>query len=85
MTSIDYSELEWWYNWKVDERYYCTVLVIDASQYSKPKGFNKLLVDMFGEKYGGCRYESSMNGYECWFRRQEDIIAFKLLIPTRND
>ena len=78
MQSIETSDLEWCANWTQDNRYYCTVFV-KSNRFKKPKGFHKLLEDLFGRRYGGFRYDSLRNGYECWFRNQEDMLTFKLL------
>ena len=76
--SIAPSDLEWCANWEQDQRFYCT-LFIRSNRYQKPTGFHKLLEELFGNKYGGFRYDQHRNGYECWFRNKEDMLTFKML------
>ena len=76
--SITTNDLEWCANWTQDNRYYCTMF-IRSKRYSKPKGFHKLLEDLFGSTYGGFRYDNHRNGYECWFKSKEDMLTLKLL------
>lgn len=80
---ITTNELEWCANWTQDDRFYCTVF-IKSNRYSKPKGFGKFLEGLFGDKYGGFRYDNHRNGYECWFRNQEDMLTFKLVACNGN-
>lgn len=81
--SITTNDLEWCANWTQDNRYYCTVF-IKSSRYKKPNGFHRFLEELFGSKYGGFRYDQYRNGYECWFRSQEDMLTFKLVACNGN-
>ena len=81
--SIAPNDLEWCANWTQDNRFYCTVF-INGHKYQKPNGFHNLLEGLFGPKYGGFRYDQYRNGYECWFRKQEDMLTFKLLAGNGN-
>lgn len=76
--SITTSDLEWCANWTQDNRYYCTVF-IKGSRYKKPRGFHDFLEGLLGSTYGGFRYDQYRNGYECWFKSQEDMLTFKLV------
>ena len=76
--SITTNDLEWCANWTQDNKFYCT-LFIKGNKYSKPRGFNKLLQELFGETFGGFRYDQYRNGYECWFKNKEDMLTLKLL------
>lgn len=51
---IESHDLEWCANWEQENRFYCT-LFIKGQRYSKPKGFARLLEDLFGDKFGGFR------------------------------
>ena len=61
----------------MDNRYYCTLFAKDPN--NKPIGFHKLLENMFGTKYGGFRYDRYKNGYQVWFRNQDDMLTLKML------
>lgn len=78
MPSITTNDLEWCANWTQDNRYYCT-MSIRSNAYSKPKGFSDLLEELFGNDYGAFRYDNNRYGYECWFRKKEDMLTLKLL------
>jgi len=79
---VKMQDLEWCANWKMDNRYYCSVLSIDPNR--KPTGFHRFLENMFGNKYGGFRYDHNRNGFEVWFRNREDMLTFKLLSANKN-
>lgn len=81
--SITTNDLEWCANWKQEDRFYCT-LFIRSDRYSKPHGFHSLLEELFGDKYGGFRYDNHRNGYECWFKNKEDMLTLKLLANTKT-
>jgi len=76
------EDLEWCANWQMDNRYYCSLFAKDPN--SKPTGFHKLLENMFGSKYGGFRYDRNKNGYQVWFRNQEDMLTLKMLSGTKG-
>ena len=76
------QDLEWCANWQMEDKYYCTLFI--RENYSKPKGFARLLEDLFGHKYGGFRYDQYRHGYECWFRNKDDMLTLKLLSANKN-
>ena len=73
---VKMQDLEWCANWKMDDRYYCSIFNRNSTS---SKGFDKLLENMFGTKYGGFRYDQRLCGYEVWFRKKEDMLTLKLL------
>jgi len=81
--SIETNDLEWCANWTQEDRFYCT-LFIKSQRFSKPKGFAQLLEDLFGDKFGGFRYDQYRHGYECWFRNKEDMLTLKLMANNEN-
>ena len=79
---VKMSELEWCANWQMEDRHYCSLFVRDANK--KVKGFNDLLENMFGPRYGGFRYDKRHNGYEVWFRNKDDMLTLKLLSGKKD-
>lgn len=77
--SITTNDLEWCANWQMEDKYHCS-LVGNQNTF---KGFNKLMENMFGSKYGGFRYDRRRYGYEVWFRNKDDMLTLKLLTQKR--
>jgi len=72
----DMKNIEWCANWQQDDRFYCTV---SHRGIKKTKGFHQILENLFGNRYGGFRYNHHRNGYEIWFRNKDDMLTFKLM------
>ena len=74
---VDMKNIEWCANWTQDDRYYCTVF--QKGQARRARGFHEILENLFGNRYGGFRYNQHRNGYEIWFRNKDDMLTFKLM------
>jgi hypothetical protein len=75
---VKMQDLEWCANWQQDDRFYCTVSH-KGTKKSKGRGFHEILENLFGNRYGGFRYNHHRNGYEIWFRNKDDMLTFKLM------
>ncbi len=71
------KNIEWCANWQQDNRYYCTVS--HKGQAKRQRGFHEILENLFGNRYGGFRYNHRRNGYEIWFRNKDDMLTFKMM------
>jgi hypothetical protein len=81
MVNLEFN-LDWCANWQQDDRWYCTLFFRDNEAVLN--GFHKFLENTFGKDYGGWRLDKQRHGVEIWFRRQEDMLTFKMLTQTSN-